>query len=207
MKIAVLGANGRTGRLFIQLALSQGHTVNAAIHVKNNLEDHPNLTTMQVDISNLYDFKMLLSGQDSLVSFIGHIRGSKADMQTTALNNAITIMESKGPKRLISLTGTGIRLDGDIITFVDKVLNLGINFIDPSRVKDGRNHVEIIRNSNLNWTVIRVLKLQNSKEKPFKLTEHGPSKNYVSRTEVAKAAMEVLTQNTFIKKCPIISEA
>jgi hypothetical protein len=108
--------------------------------------------------------------------------------------------------RIVSLTGTGVRFPGDKITIVDRILNLSISIIDPARVKDGKNHVEVLKASNLDWTIIRVLKLQNVQPRPFKLLENGPTKWYVGRTEVAKAVLEVLEQGSFIKQAPIIGK-
>lgn len=52
---------------------------------------------------------------------------------------------------------------------------------------------------------MRVLKLQNIRPKSYVLTENGPTKLVVSRAEVAQAICEVLTQNSFIKKAPMLS--
>ena len=107
-------------------------------------------------------------------------------------------------KRLVSLTGTGVRFSADKISLIDRILNLSISIIDPARVKDGKNHVEVLKRSALDWTVIRVLKLQNVPPKPFELREHGPTKWYVGRQEVAQAVLQVLEQRSFIKQAPII---
>ena len=56
--------------------------------------------------------------------------------------------------RLISLTGTGVRFPGDKITLIDRILNLSISIIDPKRIKDGKNHVTLLKNSDLDWYVM-----------------------------------------------------
>lgn len=82
---------------------------------------------------------------------------------------------------------------------------MGIAVIDPARIQDGKNHVAFLKQTSLDWTVVRVLKLQNTKPKPFKLKQHGPAKTIVSRHEVAQAVLEVLEQGTFVRQAPIIS--
>lgn len=79
-----------------------------------------------------------------------------------------------------------------------------MRIIDPERINDGKRHVEVLRASDLNWTVIRVLKLQNVAPKPFALSEHGPTKLYVGRKEVAQAVLQVLEQSSFLAQAPII---
>ena len=205
MKVAVIAANGRTGREFVMQALASGYSVRAGIYNKNSLAiKHENLKILKCDATNKQDLEALIDGQDSVTCFIGHVQGSSANVQTDSIKLVSQVMKDKKVSRLISLTGTGVRFPNDKITLIDRILNLAISIIDPARVKDGINHVEVLKNSSLDWTVIRVLKLQGSKSKPYTLREHGPTKMFVSRHDVAKAALEVIENNSFIKKAPII---
>lgn len=206
MKIAVIAANGRSGQAFVQKALSAGHVVHGGILGKNFLPDHPNLTAINCDATKPDDVKKLIDGCDTVVSLIGHVKGSPAQVQTQAISVALDTMKSTGITRIVSLTGTGVRFPGDKITLLDRFLNLGISIVDPNRVKDGIDHVKLLEHSDIDWTVIRVLKLQNVAEKPFTLRENGPTKPYVGRDEVASAILQVLEQNSFIQKAPIISK-
>ena len=205
MNIAVVAANGRTGRAFVKAALAAGHTVRAGSLRTGSFEQHPLLTESICDATIEADLVKLIAGQDAVASFIGHVKGSQPDVQTVAINKIITVLHDQNVHRIVSLTGTGVRFPGDTITMIDRVLNLAIGIIDPPRVTDGRLHVEALKKSGLDWTVIRVLKLQNTAPQPFTLREHGPTKLFVSREEVAKAAVQVLEENSFIRQAPIIS--
>lgn len=206
MRIAVIDANGRSGQAFVSAALAAGHTVRAGIRGQSHLTSHPNLIVVQCDATNEAQLKNLLSGQEAVASFIGHVKGSEPNVQTIAIQKVVGVMEALSVKRLVSLTGTGVRFTGDKISLIDRFLNLSISIIDSARVKDGKNHVEVLKNSALDWTVIRVLKLQNVPPKSFELREHGPTKLYVGRQEVAQAVLQVLEQHSFIKQAPIISK-
>ena len=206
MKIAVIAANGRSGQAFVEAALTAGHSIRAGVRTKSYLKPHPGLTVVECDATNEAQLKNLLSGQEAVASFIGHVKGSEPNVQTIAIQKVVDAMNELGVKRLVSLTGTGVRFPGDKISLIDRFLNLSISIIDPARVKDGENHVEVLKASDLDWTVIRVLKLQNVPPKPFELREHGPTKWYVSRQEVAQAVLQVLEQHSFIKQAPIISK-
>ena len=157
-----------------------------------------------LNATNETNVRALIAHQDAVASFIGHVKGSAPDVQTEATKTLISSMGLEGVKRIISLTGTGVRFTGDKIPLIDRFLNLAVSIVDPYRVTDGRNHVEILKQSTLDWTVIRVLKLQNVSPKPFSLREHGPTKLYVSRDEVAAAALEIIEDGSFIKQAPII---
>lgn len=206
MNIAVIAANGRSGRAFVEEALKRGHSVNAGVHGDNTLAEHPHLHVVTCDATNSEHVDELISGQDAVVSFIGHTKHSPRDVQTRAIQTVIERATARGIRRIISLTGTGVRQQGDIIPFIDRVLNWGITLIDPARVEDGKQHAALLERSALDWTILRVLKLQNTKTSTFELRPHGPTKLYVSREDVARATLDVLENNSFIRQMPILSK-
>jgi len=164
------------------------------------------LSVVPCDATKQTDLEQLIADQDAVVSFIGHVKGSLPHVQTDAMRMLVAAMQAQDLRRVVSLTGTGVRFPGDHITLIDRVLNMSIKLIDPARVHDGQDHVEILKQSNLDWTVLRVLKLQNTTPRPFTLREQGPTKWFVSREEVAAAALQVLEQGSFIKRAPILSK-
>ena len=191
MKLAVIAANGRSGKIFVEQALAAGHIVRAGVHRTNNLRPHPHMSVLSCDATKQSDLERLIKDQDAVVSFIGHSKGSLPHVQTDAMRALIAAMRHQGVHRVVSLTGTGVRFHGDHITLIDRILNASITLIDPARVQDGQDHVEVLRQSDLDWTVLRVLKLQNTHPGHFVLREHGPTKWYVSRAEVATAVLQV----------------
>lgn len=203
MKIAVVAANGRSGQAFVKEALNAGHTVRAGIYGTHNLPAHKNLQIVNCDATNLSDIKNLVKNCDAVVSLIGHSKRSPADVQTVAIKNIIEAIVGTKTK-LVSLTGTGVRFAGDRPSMLDKFLNFGIKYVDPDRINDGVNHVEIIKASGANWTILRVLKLTNNQPKSYKLSLHGPAKLFTSRFEVAQAIIEILATDKYLKKAPII---
>ncbi len=205
MRIAVIAANGRAGKVFVEKALAAGHRVRAGIYGTNNLTPHAQLEVVTCDATNGEDLARLLRGQDAVVSFIGHVKGSPPDVQTKAMRALVDTMRDQELKRVVSLTGTGVRFPDDRITVVDRLLNLGVRIVDPARVKDGREHVRVLQASDLDWTVIRVLKLQNTRPRPFSLRAHGPTKWYTNREEVADSVLQVLKKGSFVRQAPIIS--
>ena len=79
--------------------------------------------------------------------------------------------------------------------------------VDPDRVQDGIEHGEILKASNLDWTILRVLKLQDFTSRPFVLAEHGPTRWFVNRNEVSQAVLQVLREQSFIQAAPILSKS
>ncbi|MGV9001614.1 MAG: NAD(P)-dependent oxidoreductase [Candidatus Saccharimonadaceae bacterium] len=206
MRIAVIAANGRLGKEFVEAALAAGHSVQAGIRGQNTLAPNDNLTVLTCDATKSEDLRALFKNQEAVVSAIGHVKNSTPDVQTVATQAIVSIMEELTIKRFVDVTGTGVRFLGDKISLVDRALNLGVGIIDKNRVADGRSHQEVLKNSSIDWTTIRILKLQNVKSKPYKLTLNGPTKWYVGRKEVATAMLEVIEAGSFVKQAPIISK-
>jgi putative NADH-flavin reductase len=207
MRIAVIAANGRLGKVFVALALRSGHSVRAGVRGESDFVPHPRLEVVACDATNIDQLRSLLSGQEVVVSAIGHVKDSPADVQTIATKAIVQVMNELGVMRYVDLTGTGVRFPGDAVTRIDRFMNAAVEIIDKDRVQDGRDHQEVLKNSTLDWTTIRVLKLQNAVLSSFKLSLHGPTKPYVGREEAAQAMLEVIEQHSFIKQAPIISKA
>lgn len=206
MRIVVIGANGKTGRLFVQAALDAGHEVVAGVRGSNTIAAHPNVTIVPCDATDEHDVRHILAGAEAVVTVIGHVPGSPNNLQTQATQIIVSVMESLGIKRLVSLTGTGVRFHGDRITLIDKLLNGVLGLIDPARIQDGKEHAQLIKSTDLDWTIIRVLKLTNSHRSSFKLSLHGPAKTLVSRESTAQAILHLLEKNTYVRQSPIVSK-
>lgn len=206
MKIAVIGADGRSGRVFTEMALEAGHAVAAGVHSHNPFEAQPNLTVQECDATNLTQVTALLQDCDAVVSLIGHTKHSTSNVHTEAIETVITAMQTLGLKRIVSLTGTGVRMPRDKITLADRLSEIGIRIIDNARVVDGKNHADLLTKSGLDWTIIRVSKLQGSHLGKFSLLDNGPAKTPVSRQEVAKAILTILDSAEYIGRTPMIAK-
>lgn len=204
MKIAVLAANGRLGKALVAEALARGHQVRAGIRGGDYSLKHDNLHVVQCDATNIADVEVLIKECDAVVSCIGHVKGSPSNVQTVATKTAIEAMDHHGIKRFVDITGTGVRMSGDTIPLIDSILNAAVKLVDPHRIADGIEHTRILQNSDVDWTTIRVLKLQTNSKKPYKLLLHGPTKLYVSRQDTARAMLDVIENNSFIEQAPMI---
>jgi nucleoside-diphosphate-sugar epimerase len=205
MKIAIIGAGGRTGRVFVDIALEAGHSVVAGIHRKNPFEAHASLTIRPCDATDIEDVIGLIEGCDAIVSLIGHSLKSPKNVQTVAIKNIVQAMETVGCSRLVSLTGSGVREPGDTPNALDIILNASIGIIDPARIKDGIQHARELQDSSIDWTILRVLKLTNGSSQPYGLSMTGPAKLFAPRRDVAAAILMILDNDSFIKKLPILS--
>lgn len=207
MNVLVIAANGRTGRKVVEQAIALGFKVTAFIRTTEKHSFSSSVTVIEGDATVYDDLAQAVRGQDIVVSAIGHIKGSSANLQTLVVENIIKAIESTGRNiKLVSLTGNGVRRPGDKVFLVDKIMNYTIKLVDPNRIRDGIEHARVIENSDINWVVVRVLKLTDKNSAGFRLSKNGPAKMFVSRQDTAKAMLEVAEGSKWDKMLPIISK-
>ena len=159
--IALLGATGRSGLPFTKLALQQGHTIQALVRdpLKMTIQ-HPNLHLIKGDALNPANINNILEGADGVVSFLGQDKASQADLQTKATELIINGMKARKLRRLISVTGGGVRdaaqdkpgfMDNMIVFIMKNLAGSGAR----NALTDGISHAERIKNSGLDWTIVR----------------------------------------------------
>ena len=159
--IALLGATGRSGVPFTKLALQQGHTIHALVRdpLKMTIQ-HPQLRVIKGDALNPVSINNILEGADGVVSFLGQDKASEADLQTKATSLIISAMKARQLRRFISITGGGVRdaahdkpgFMDNMIVFIMKNL---AGASPRNALADGISHAELIKQSGLNWTIVR----------------------------------------------------
>lgn len=208
MNILVVAANGRTGRLVVDQAINSGHSVTALVRNNEATDFKKEVKVIKGDATDKQVVKEVAKNQEVIISTIGHVKGSQANVQSKSIENMIRAIQEHGSNtKIVSLTGNGVRQNEDKLFFLDRLLNWSIKLVDPKRIQDGKDHVELLQDSGVNWVVVRVLKLSNTKVINFKLSKNGPAKLLVSRSEAASALLQVAESSEWDRKLPIISNA
>ena len=102
MRIAVIGANGHTGRIVVKDALARGHQVVAVARTDqvSRPDDH-NLTNARADVRDAGALMHALVGTDAVISALG-VGASRAgtDVYSTGVTNTLAAMKSNGAAKL-----------------------------------------------------------------------------------------------------------
>jgi putative NADH-flavin reductase len=102
MKIAVVGANGRTGRIVVKNALARGYQVVAVTRTDGVLQPgDENLTTVRADVRDADALKLAMVGADAVISALGAGRSrAPTDVYSTGVSNTLGAMEASGAAKL-----------------------------------------------------------------------------------------------------------
>lgn len=208
IKVAILGGSGRTGLKVIEFALNKNFLIQALARNPDSIKfSHPNLTIIKGNVLDTAAIEKTISGCKAVISVLGHVKDTKTEFQTEAMKNIIRVMKVNNINRIISLTGNGIEMPDDIKSFSGRILTYIIRNIAPLRFLDGLHQSELLINSGLDFTLIRVPFLTNGKCKgKFKT---GNVKvgffNHISRCDVARFILHCIDKDIYIKDTPIIS--
>jgi len=107
MRIAVFGASGTIGRLFIEIALKKGHDLNTYSRTPLNYSDERKIKQFIGDLSNEDKIKEAIIGVDAVVITLGpKLKFTYPGMPiATGHRNVIQAMKSQGVLRLITRRG------------------------------------------------------------------------------------------------------
>lgn len=173
MRIAVLGASGRTGHSTVHHALAAGHDVVSV--VRNPGKAPAGTTVVQADARDTAALAEAVRGVGAVVSCIGHVTGQDDPTLLRDGAQALTdAMASTGGRRLIAVSAAAAYVAGDdpLSRFIAKPLlerMLKANNIDTRAMED------VIRSSQTDWTLLR----------PSRLVAGDGSSNYRSRIDKA----------------------
>jgi len=208
MKLCIFGADGRTGVEVVWYAKACGFEVVAFVYGDDSNSYFP--SGVEIRKGNVLEYTAVLEamrGTDAVISVLGHIKGSDPFMHTKGITNIVRAMQELGLKRVISLTGTGVRVLGDRISSPDRILNILVTLLNPEAMHDAVEHAKVLQQSGLDYTILRVLKLsKNQKEgTSYKLTDGGPVELLTSRKKVAKVLVDLVHDVEYVGKLPVIS--
>lgn len=207
MKIVIFGANSKVGKKIIAMGLRHGHLITAFVRNPDKLQMwDDNLKAIKGDTLNYEDVEKAVAGQDLVINTISNktLLSSKVtrSVYSSSIKNIVTAMRKNNISRLISITFCNTA--GYIMSFnrlITKPLWRRL-FIDISR------HEDIIKASNLNWTIIRPTRLVNvPKTGKYRVGSDIKIKAFskISRADLADFIIKNIDNKEIISRSVLIS--
>lgn len=215
MKILLLGATGRTGKLVLQQALKKGFQVNCLARNIERIPSEKNISVFEGDPTQKSDLEKAIEGCDAVISVLNISRTSDfpwARLRTPEFflsdtaKLLIEVMSEKEVKRITICSAWGVSetkhdIPGWFRWFINNS-NIGVAY------KDHERQEKVLIESNLDWTIVRPVGLGNSK-KPTEIMEsfnNNPKPGLlVSRLNVARYLVESLERTDMVAKKVVVS--
>ncbi|MCU0442063.1 MAG: NAD(P)H-binding protein [Bacteroidia bacterium] len=204
--IALFGASGKTGKIYLQKALAQGYQVKALVRNPESLNPHPNLLSIKGDILNAEDVTKTIDGAAIVVSLFGRVKDSPKWLQTNGTKNIVSAIRNK-PVPVISLSGGGLPFRLDEPKWVDKLIRGIMKLLVGHLLEDAAGHAAVLQNSNLDWTIVRAGRLTLKPEKGnYRIGWVGVnSGTQIGREDLASFILGQTKNFTYNKQMPFIS--
>jgi uncharacterized protein YbjT (DUF2867 family) len=214
-KILLLGATGRTGKELLQLALDKGFQVNALVRDAKKIPlEHEGLRVFEGDTRIPKDLDFAIENCQAVLSCLNISRNSDfpwsplrtpEDFLSMTMKSLINVCQDHKLSRLIFTSAWGV---GDSRPFIPSWFAW---LIDNSKLSvaylEHERQEALVRNSGLDWTIVRPVGLTNSqKPKPVKVifgNEQKPSLT-ISRKDTAGFMIDILNHSDYFQKVPTI---
>jgi putative NADH-flavin reductase len=208
MKIVVFGASRGVGLEVVRQALEAGHIVTAFVRSpeKFTVKD-ANLIVVKGDSMDTNAVEKVIAGQDAVISALGPTRPPVPHMMETSAKNIVAGMKKHGVRRLVSTTGAGVRQPEDQPKFIDHFIGFLLNLLAKDVVLDSAANVKEIRESDLDWTVVRYPRLMDGEHRGRYQVGYvsKSSGTQLSRADGADFILKELTEIKWLKKLPVVS--
>lgn len=209
MKVAVIGATGRTGRLLVEELLRRDHTVVALVRDPTKLGRLAHrLEVVTGDSRTTADLDRLTAGADAVVSALGPT-AKEGTLHTDTATALVASMDRAGVRRFVGVSGAGIDVPGDEKSFSARLISRVIQTVGGDAVKDKPAEYEVYAGSDLDWTLVRPPRLADG-EATGRLEHHAhrsTGSTRVTRGDLAAFLVDVVEQDRYVRQAPFVASA
>ena len=211
MRIVVFGANGLTGRLLTEQALGAGHHVAAVTRRPAEFPiTHERLDVVEADVHDAQAVDRAVDGADVVLSTLGvPFTRKPISVYSDGIRNIIAAMSRHGVKRVVVVSSTAAEpyrhADGGFL--LNRVLQPLITAtIGKTTYSDMRRMEELMRGSDLEWTIMRPSGLFDAPGvTSYELHEDQAPGIFTSRADLAASLLEQATDVRFVRKAVAVT--
>jgi len=207
-RVLIIGASKGIGLETTLEALNAGYDVRAFARSASEINlSNPKLEKVRGDALNSQDVKSALDGVDMVIQTLG-VSYSDLFQPVSLFSNAtqilISAMEKHGVKRLISVTGFGA---GDSQASISCFQRLPFQMIFGRAYYDKSLQEKLIKNSSLDWTIIRPgVLISGRKMGRYKILDMAAQwrNGIISRKDVADFLVRQIEDRAYVCKDPVL---
>lgn len=207
--LAIFGTTGKTGSRALTRALEAGHTVRALVRDPAKLPIiHDGLTLIQGDVLDPLAVAETVQGADAVLALFGQVKGSPNDLQARGTRNIVSAMQQHGVRRLITLSGGGLRAAEDRPKVADRVIRSMLKLMAGHVLRDAEEHLKVLTESGLDWTVVRGPMLTEAPGKgAYRVGWVGvDASTRISRDDLADFILVQVEDRRFVHQMPFVSD-
>ncbi len=195
MNLVILGATGGTGRLAVEQALAAGHAVTALVRSPEKLTIRDSsLRVIAGKATDAGDVARACDGADAVISTLGGTGSVIADSTRAILEAA----HKTGVQRIVVLSSFFVERDR-----LGPVSRLITGIAAGSKIKDKVAGEQLLRQSDLDWTIVYASPLTDGPATGFVEVPRGMKRGIwdrISRSDVAAALVQAATSPQYSRR-------
>ena len=210
MKIALLGASGRTGLRFIPMALERGFEVRALARTPSSLGAFAGkVQVVQGDATDPTRVRELIGGCEAVVSALGAASIRESGLHVRAMPVVAAAMREAGVRRYVGLNSAAAFLPSDKPGLGLQLMKLG-RWVVPGYFADKKAEVDAVVQADLEWTLLRAGPLTDDAGEAYRAeldTLASGVRAKTSRAAVARAMIDALAEKKWVRQAPYVLSA
>ena len=193
----------------VEQAIAEGNEVVAYVRNPSKLDmENEHLTVVQGELTDEELIEKAVKGVDAVISLLGPRGGSKSKPLTHGIQNIIAAMKKQGVRRLVITSTLSAKDPNDLPDFKTKSLVNLVKVTMHDAYEDIVSTAETVRNSDLDWTIVRLTML-NNKPKSGKVRAgyvgRGDVGTWISRADVADFMLKQVQDTKYLRQAPAIT--
>ena len=216
MKLLLLGATGRTGRLVLKSAIGKGYQLNCLVRNPKKIENQPGVHIIKGKVNNSNDLKKSMLGCQGVISVLNISRKTDfpwsplvtpENLLSDVITNVISIASETGPRRVVICSAWGVH---ETKAHIPKWFKWLINYSNVGMAyKEHERQERLLESSGLDWTIVRPVGLTNSQScQAVRESIHNfpkPSLT-ISRLSLANYLVECFDRHDLVHEKVVVSK-
>jgi len=155
MRLLIIGASGGTGKVLVDQAMRQGHTLTLLVRNHKSVSSHRGMIRIwKGDVLDAASVDSAMAGQDAVLCVLGSsITFARVNVFSEGTRNVLTSMQKYGVSRIVAVTGIGAGDSrghgGFLYDSLVRPVVLRTIYADKDRQE------EVIRQSDREWVIVR----------------------------------------------------
>lgn len=207
MRVAVLGATGRTGLLLVGELLRRDHDVTVLVRSPDRLGELAARVRIVVgesrDRSALAE---LVVGADAVISTLGP-KGKDATLLRDTAAELVPVMGEAGVDRFIGISGAALHLPDDRRGAVAATMSWLVRTVGGGVIEDKPAEYRTYAASGMQWTLVRPQRMKDGPATGSVVHDahRSPRTSTISRGDLAVFLVDVLDQQLYFQQAPFVA--
>lgn len=203
MRLLVVGANGRTGRILTQRALERGHEVTAFVREASEAgEPSERLRVVHGDILVPDSLPPAMGGQDAIVSLVSPHPRRNGRVYVEGTRNLADAAVAAGVRRVVVVSAEGAGVSPSRLPLFYRLV-LRIPVVARLYPDIAQMETDLMARTDVDWTIVRAAILSDGPRTGAFRTAVGdivPGGVRISRADLAEFLLTVLETGDYVKQ-------